>query len=115
VQQLISLFPRRSVKNFDPSMHLDLKLDQTTLAQHSVDSSESDNDEMIKKRVKPKKSHSKPNDISLHLEDEIENSPVVSDFDSDNGDLVMRRKRAKMSKRRTINQQEINVRLILND
>lgn len=89
---------------------MDLKFDQTTVVQDSIDSSQSDNDEIIKKRVRPKKSIFKPADISLDLaEEEIENNPVVSDIDSDNADLVIRRKRLRASKRSTINQPEINV------
>lgn len=96
-------------------MYLDLKLDQTRVVQHSDDTSDSEIIAMIRKRVKPKKSHSKPTKISLPMEDEIENSPVHAEIDSDTGgDVVPQRKRARMSKRKTINQLEINVRLKLN-
>jgi hypothetical protein len=91
-------------------MYLDLNFDQTRVVQHSDESSDSDVEQMVRKKVVPKKSLLKPSKISLHMEEEIENSPMHTDMDSDTGDLVPKRKRTRMSKRKTLNQQNIDVR-----
>lgn len=92
-------------------MYLDLNFDQTRVVQHSDESSDSDLEQMVrKKKIVLKKSILKPSKISLHMEEEIENSPVHTDMDSDTGDLVPKRKRTRMSKRKTFNQPEIDVR-----
>jgi hypothetical protein len=114
LSKLISLlFSRRSVKTAEPSMYLDLKFDQTRVIEHFDESSDSDVELMVRKKVVPKKSLPEPSKISLQMEEEIENSPVHTDMDSDAGDLVTKRKRTRKSRRKTINEPEINVRLKL--